>query len=1420
MVVSKLKIGRLTALTFLVLLPAASQALQQQIRFERISVEQGLSHAEVTAIIQDQSGFMWIGTADGLNKYDGYDFAVYKNIPTDPTSLSDNQIKMIAEDHYGNLWVGTRAGLNRLGRGQATFARYLHDPENATSIGSDEISVIFVDHEGVVWIGTPAGLDRYDHANDSFTRFQFDHNNLVDGIKQGPVVAIYEDRSNKLFLAMRDHTYGSLSSFDRATQSFVPEYGCVVKEHGDCNMQHTGDPYRPYGADINGLFQDETGAFWMATDSGATHEYRGYLSTYTEISGDPRSMSDYRVLAPVEDLSGQLWFATKGGGLNRMGSSRIVYAIDDERPDRYLIVSDDSWMSVFDRYQHDPDDDYSLSSDYLTTTYIDRFGVIWVGTSDAGLNKFDPAGMRFGYYKHDPLNPNSLSDNLVSAVAEESNGTLWLGTFRGALHKIDRADGKMTQYRHRNGDPNSLPDASIHALHVDRNDDLWLGTASGLSRFNNATGNFQNYNVYPVGPTVLGVLSITEDPAATLWLGTSATLARFDIATEEFRYFWPDLNDDGALHGDEFDVVRADKYGQIWVATADAGINRFDPETERVVHYRHDPNDLNSISDDHVTSIIEVDGNFSAGTGTGSVMLFGTRNGLDRFDQNDHSFVHYNRANGLPGNQIAGVAEDQRGDLWITTETSGLSRYDPNTDIFKNFDAIDGLQGNRFFDHVVHLTGSGEIIVGGINGINVFDPEKIIENTEVPAITVTNIQAGNSPIPTDSDDDRISLSQYEGELQFEFAALNFANPSRTEYAYKLEGYDDDWIPTASSNRVASYPNVIPGEYAFRIRAKLRNGDWGENYSSVSVSIAASVWQTNWAYASYGLLVTLGVFILMNVRANSLRRRADTLESKIAERTRQIEQNELLIRHQADHLEELLQVKEKLFTNISHEFRTPLTLILGPIQRMLRKTSDTDSAMQLNMVKENSQRLLRLVDQLLGLSRLSAEEPVTQSAQPLMPLVETIAESFQPLAEEKHIQLDVVDGEDLWVNCAPDALEKILLNLVSNAIKYTPAGGWVNVRVASADLDMVRLSVSDSGKGIDPKDHEAVFERFYRAKGGESSPGAGLGLALVKELAEAFGGSVRLESRLGLGTTVSVLLSRHRIRLSDIEAPTEKLDTGLIPLEVAASAHSNKSILTNGDGKSNGEASLLIVEDNLDMQAYLVSLLSDSYHCKVAADGEEGVRLAQENIPDLVLCDVMLPKMDGFEVSKTLKTSEVTSHIPIVMLTGRGDHDSRLKGLREQVDDYLTKPFNDEELMLRIANLLSVREILKHRYSRQLFDGSDVSQDLGQREQQFLDKLQAVLESNFSNSEFRVDQMSAAMAMSDRQLQRKLKALVDHSPAEYLRNYRLTMAIKKLKQGSQIGLVADAVGFSSQGYFASCFKAEFGATPSEFQRGLN
>jgi CheY-like chemotaxis protein/two-component sensor histidine kinase len=542
---------------------------------------------------------------------------------------------------------------------------------------------------------------------------------------------------------------------------------------------------------------------------------------------------------------------------------------------------------------------------------------------------------------------------------------------------------------------------------------------------------------------------------------------------------------------------------------------------------------------------------------------------------------------------------------------------------------------------------------------------------------------------------------------------------------------------------------------------------------------------------------------------------------VQERTRQLHQKTQVVEHQANELEELLHVKEKLFANISHEFRTPLTLILGPLRQALSATKNKAVKEKIKMASRNSKRLLRLVDQLLGLSRLSSEAPVTGSAQPVTPMIETIAKSFQPLAQDKDISLTVIESDDLWVNCSPDALEKIILNLLSNAVKYTPAGGIVTVETKLNSNDMVSLVVSDTGIGIPKAHQELVFERFHRIDDvGEAIPGAGIGLALVKELAEAHGGNVRLESEPGRATTVTVNLPRHQVEPSTADIRLEAPTSEAIRLEVETLSTSlPRSDLDIRDA-GNGKDSILIVEDNVDMQTYLTQLLSESYHCSIAGDGESGVDFALEHVPDLVLCDVMLPKKDGYEVSQILKHDLKTSHIPIIMLTARGDQDSRLKGLREKVDDYLTKPFDDEELKLRIDNLLETRKILKNRFNGYFYKDATSGNGLNGKENGFLEKLNNLFDENYSDPEFGLAQMSSKMAMSERQLQRKLKALTDHGPADYLRAFRLKHALALLKQGEQVGLVAYSVGFSSQAYFSSCFKAQFGATPTQIQQKLS
>jgi signal transduction histidine kinase/ligand-binding sensor domain-containing protein/DNA-binding response OmpR family regulator len=1372
-----------------VLLPGMSIAQNQSIRVQTLSDKNGLSNNQVTSIMQDADGFIWLATRDGLNRFDGFDFKVYQPRANNCNNFHQHNFNDALIDHTDTMWVKTACGLHQYDIAANMFSvSYLR---NERVLSDRKIQSTYEDRQGQIWVGTNYGINKFNRSNNSFDYFlPYPSSERGDG--KNIVGPIFDDQLGRLWLGSY---LGGLSQFDPIAQTFS-------------HFRHDPDDDRSLASDVvTYVYTDRSDTVWVGTTMGLQRLDRG-TGTFDHFRYDPadrHSLSDNTVSFILEDREGTLWVGTRHG-LNRFNSSN----------------------ETFDRFLHNPADPYSLSGNFIRRIFEDRLGFLWVATQSAGVSRFNPRLQGFAYYNRNVVKPNGLTDSGVQAVYEDRQGRVWVGTSRG-LHEYDPTTESFTAFLHdqMDGALTARRD-DILSIYEDRSGTLWVGSRVGLSSFDRDRRAFRDFQpAQEINEFNANV--ILEDSFGVLWIGTTGGPIQFDREQQKFLNPRSDVTSpmNTALHSVQINFIHEDRDGDMWFGT-DINLSQYHRKLKYFTHRGHsrvDPDNPESMSSDTALSIYE---------DAKGVFWIGTKNGLNKHTLTPHpqrphlvvgTFVAYGAQHGIPGQSIVGILGDDDGFLWLSTD-NGLARFDPVSETAVSFDVMDGLQGNVFSTGSHLRARDGRMFFGGSNGLTAFYPEqvKIAANDDAPAVVLTDLRFANYPVangPALNYADELVLGSDDTMFSIGFAALAFDENGATQYAYKMTGVNSDWIITNSDDRRATYSGLSSGNYLFEVTRVDRSGNPDSQITSLRISILPPFWLTWWAYALYVLAASLAVFSLVQIRTLSLKRRAVSLEEVVAERTRQVRESEKVIRHQADHLEELLHVKEKFFANISHEFRTPLTLILGPVERLIKSTGDAKDSQLLRMVRSNSQRLLRLVDQLLGLSRLSSEEPLTKSAQPLRPVVESIVRSFQPLAQEKNITLDVVDCDGLWVLCSPDALEKILLNLVSNAIKYTPSGGWIKVQVTADGGDMVKLSVSDSGIGISSKYHDAVFERFYRIDdSGEASPGAGLGLALVKELTQSYGGSIELESNPGQGTTVSVLLPRQEVEPGEDMPLSPDVSSKFIPLEVATSSHRTAQSSGRGNGRGNGQESLLIVEDNLDMQEYLVSLLSDTYHCQVAANGESGVDLALESIPDLVLCDVMLPKMDGFMLSETLKTNELTSHIPIVLLTGRGDSDSRLKGLREHVDDYLTKPFSDEELSLRIANLLAARKAMKRKFSRLLFDGTEASSDMGAKDLQFLNKLQAILQRHHGDADFRMDRMSGEMAMSDRQLQRKLKAVTDRSPAEYLRGFRLHMAMKQLKQGKQVGLVAEAVGFSSSAYFASCFKAEFGATPSEFQQTFN
>lgn len=1386
--------------SFLLSFALSASAWQKVVRFDRFSTDDGLPHAFVHSITQDEYGLIWIGTADGVAQFDGYRFRPYPHDPDDPSSSPGGVISDLYVDRQGDLWLAG-AGLSRYQRRTDRFEHYEKNPEDPEALGDDVITML-EDGDGGFWLGTwNNGLNFFDRETKTFSRFTHDPEKPYS-IPPGPVRALYQSTNGALWVGTYTWDDSSnLSRFDRETKSFIPVIVCGEKQSGCARPESPQD--KPEVAAVAAVIEDASGDIWIGGQglihlNTQTNTYRRYV----EDPDSPGSQSISNFTGDwVLDASGLLWFGDTYSGL---------YSFD---PDTEALT----------RYAHDPAEPDSLSTNDLFTIFQDRDGLIWVATYFGGLNRFDPQALKFGYYRHQPDDATSLARSRIDALVEDSEGHIWVAA--GGLNRIDREIGRVKLYEHDPDNPESLRSNDIRSLLFDANGYLWIGSPEGLERLDTDTDELIHFplKLDPDDESSATVLSISAGVDGELWLGSSRAISRFDTTTGEFSHFFAADDGDAVTpapgpRGKSFELFGT-RDGSVWVASWAHGVSRLDPVTGTFTHFDHDPERPESIGAGLVTAFME--------DATGGIWM-ALDTGLDRFDTATGSFRHFGPSAGVPAGFVEAIVEDREGGLWLATNGSGLVRFNPETGETRRFSIRDGLQGDNFRAGIASRTG--QIVLGGNDGMNIFDPSDLPPRRDVPEVVITQFRLMNQPVEIGGEtgdsplkeniilNPSITLTHRDYLLSFEFAAVNAFDADHVRYAYMLEGLDETWIETGSDNRIATYTSLPSGQYNFRVKAwRGHPANWSNRSATLRLTILPPLWRTSWAYAAYVLLFLMLITALLQWRTRYLRQQAATLEQEVERRTREVRDSELVIRHQADKLRETLESRETLYANISHEFRTPLTLILGPVRRILGSDNGAAWHDQLAVVQRNGERLLRLVDQLLNLSRLGAKPAASVEPRRLGFSAQALIESFQPVAEDKGVKLAVGQLDDVWVRCAADAFEQILMNLLSNAIKYTPAGGEVELKIRGISADHVEIAVRDTGIGIPASEHDAIFERFYRLdKRRETVSGAGIGLALVKELVGSCGGEVKVASAPGEGATFTVTLPRAAsAELASDDRPSVRLSPSALR-EIRALAGLGTSLKDDGIDAESRRYSVLIVEDNPDMQDYLVQLLGADYECLVAGNGADGFEMALEQIPDIVVSDVLMPEMDGFELTQALKEDQRTSHIPIIMLTALSDRESRLKGLREKADDYLIKPFDDEELILRIANQLASREILRIRYAASIYRGEKSGPEFNARDRLFMERFEALLDGHFSDAQLDTEKMASKMAVSTRQLQRKFKALTGHSPVAYLRSYRLNKAAERLVQGEQISQVALEVGFSSPGYFTTCFKARFGMTPSEFQ----
>jgi signal transduction histidine kinase/DNA-binding response OmpR family regulator len=951
---------------------------------------------------------------------------------------------------------------------------------------------------------------------------------------------------------------------------------------------------------------------------------------------------------------------------------------------------------------------------------------------------------------------------------------------------------------------------------------------------------FINYEYDPNDPKSLSnnfIRTIYKDKIGNLWIGTEVGLNKLisGTATMSPAYFVRYLHnpkDSTTISNSRVWCIYQDQQGTIWIGTS-GGLNKLIPSKDynsqaTFIHYAHDSKDPSSLSDNHVISIYQDNsGNFWIGTDAG---------GLSKFDSKSEKFVHFNEEDGLPDNSIKGILGDDEGNLWLST-SNGLSKFNPKTVTFKNYSTTDGLQSNFFQGGAYFKNKKGEMFFGGDNGFNSFYPDSIKENVRIPPIVITDFRLFNNSVPVGLDTTtnrtilkksitetkEIELSYKDFIISFEFAALDFHTPEKNKYAYILKGFDKEWNYTDANKRFATYTNLDPGEYTFKVKGSNNDGIWNETGASIKLIITPPWWSAWWAYSVYFLF---GLGLLYSLRRYELNR---------TQLKNQVKLDEVKLKER----EETDKMKSRFFANISHEFRTPLTLILGPTEKVLSESKDNETKKQLSIVKRSANRLLGLINQLLDLSKLEAGKlELKASKTNIVPFIKGLTMSFESMAERKDITLKIKSSSDeIELYFDKEKMTKIMTNLLSNAFKFTPEGGQITVALSLIPSPSgrgmskgqgegeVRITVLDTGVGISEEELSKLFDRFYQVDSSQTREheGTGIGLALTKELVELHHGTISVDSKLGSWTEFTVTLPLGEKHLNDeeiVEEPvilsgaknfTEPVIDDFVKTDSSSQAPQNDNTLDEDKNI------VLVVEDNYDVREFIKDALGNEFQIEEAQNGEQGVRKAEQVIPDLIISDVMMPKMDGNELTKRLKNDEKTSHIPIILLTAKSEQQSKLEGLETGADDYLTKPFDTKELRVRINNLISIRKKLQEKYSKGDFipvkkiEGKKLS-DLDER---FMSKVMEVIESHISEEEFSIEEFDREIGMGRVQLYRKVKALTGKSPSRYIRSIRLNRAKNMIEEKKgNISEIAYSVGFSSPQYFTRCFKEEFGFPPSD------
>ncbi|WP_245228051.1 hybrid sensor histidine kinase/response regulator transcription factor [Pedobacter petrophilus] len=1328
-------------------------------KFKHINVEHGLSNSTIECIFQDHRGFIWFGTRDGLNRYDGNQITAFKSNGK-PGSISDNFIRCMIEDKDRNIWIGTSNGLNKFNPEENKFTHY------ASPANSNIITTITENKQGI-WVGTyGGGLFQTNEKNQSLTPFLYKSTKQA-GARKDFINDLYSDANHQLWIAT-DTGVDLLNTTRRTSENKLSGYKIRVIEKA------------------------RDGSFWMATEeNGLIHfnPQRNAVKTYLHEEKNNNSIGSNLVRAIAFDQQNKVWVGGINGGLNHFNPA----------------------TDQFSHYENKAGNASSLSQRTVSALFVDKQGNLWVGTHRGGVNLYSPQAEKFNLFRQEP-DQNSLSYNDVRAFYEANNGELYIGTDGGGLDVYNKKKQSFKHYRFNPFDPKSIGADAILDI-TNTTDGLLVGTwAGGLNRMN-ADGTFTRYQHHDNNPSSISsdyVQKSFEDSEHNLWIGTYyGGLNLFKPETNRFERIVEGANG-SRLIGNNIVAINEDLAKNLWIGTDDGGLNRYNLKTKVFTHYFTEGGKKPDLR------VIFVDG--KGGLWIGQA-------GLYRFNAQQNKFSIATPRGGLATTFIKGITEDEQGNLWIST-ANGLTKYNPQHHTFKKYNAADGLQGLEFESNAFLKTKNGEMFFGGINGFNSFFPKDIKTNAFVPPVYLTELKIFNKVITPQTDGDllendisytkKIKLDYDQATVSFRFAALNYVSSENNNYAYKLEGEDKEWINIGNS-RQAVYTNLDPGTYTFKVRAANNDGIWNKKGVAIELNISPPFWASWWFR-----LAVVAAAIYLTYLALSFRRRLEL--RKIEEEKR----------------EEIHQTQLQFFTNISHEFRTPLSLILGPIERLLNEDTQESFQNYYNTIHRNANRLLRLINELMDFRKTaSGALKLNVTAGNLDLFVNEIAEEFREMAADKNIKF-TVEKENLLAEVWFDRqiIEKIILNLVNNSLKYTKAGGELKIQVLNSlngivplfenqlniesdyrGTEYVYFRVVDSGIGISKDSIQHLFERYYRIT--ESHLGSGVGLAFVKSLTLLHKGLIRVSSERNQGTEIIIGIPILKIDYNIDEQFTQSTTSGGTRLEsITYQNETEKLAVVQPVTIDNEEApTILIVDDNDELRMFLRDTLAAQYQITEAADGINGVEMAQQYLPNLIISDVMMPGMNGTEFCKIIKENIETSHIPFLMLTAKNSVEAEIEGAESGADLYFTKPINTNLLLITIRNIFEQRQKLKDHYSK---NKEIQPRDLvhSEKDKLFMNQLLSIINAQMINPEMDIDYLCKEIGMSRTKLYQKLKSITGQSIGEFVRSARLRKAVEIMKTEDVLMTeVMYRIGIQTQSYFTKAFKKEFGVTPTAYIHGL-